>query len=114
MSPADWTRVKRLAAAAWEEPERERERYVIEQCGEDGQLRGEVLLLLQSMAEASDRFETPVPGVEVGFRDGNGEPPFAPAGASAPGRFCSSLVKAGWGRSTWPSVPARNSSSAPR
>lgn len=54
-----WTRIKAVAADAWERPAAERAAYVAGRCGTDVALSREVLSLLDAMARAGEAFETP-------------------------------------------------------
>jgi tetratricopeptide (TPR) repeat protein/tRNA A-37 threonylcarbamoyl transferase component Bud32 len=54
-----WTRVKQVAADAWECPPSNRSAFVSQACGGDEALSREVLSLLEAMADVGGRFETP-------------------------------------------------------
>jgi non-specific serine/threonine protein kinase/serine/threonine-protein kinase len=59
MNTERWTRVKEIAAEAWEQPPPERVAYVTQLCAGDEALRQEVLSLIGAMEEVGSRFETP-------------------------------------------------------
>jgi serine/threonine protein kinase/tetratricopeptide (TPR) repeat protein len=59
MTRDEWRRIKDIAGDALAEPEVTRFSYVAARCGADDILRGEVLALLESTANASHLFEEP-------------------------------------------------------
>jgi hypothetical protein len=59
MTRDEWVRVKQIAAEALARPEGDREGYVAAQCGQDGLLCREVQSLLDSVAKATNLYESP-------------------------------------------------------
>src|SRR5262244_3903431 len=60
MTREDWLRVKTITAAALEQPEARRPRFVTDACAGDQPLEQEVRSLLSSAVSASALFEAPV------------------------------------------------------
>ena len=59
MTASDWKRVKAIAIQAWERAGEERAAFIASACGDDEDLRNEVLSLVASMADADEKFEIP-------------------------------------------------------
>ena len=60
MTPERWQEVKRLFDAVLERGPAERQQFLETSCGSDAALRAEVTALLDALADAGSRFETPV------------------------------------------------------
>jgi hypothetical protein len=59
MTVEEWRRIKAVAADAWKQPAGERAAYAATACGDDQALHTEVSLLLKSMTEAAELYESP-------------------------------------------------------
>ena len=68
VTPAEWLRVKEIAAEALARPDGERASYVAARCGADAALALEVRSLLESMVQVGDRFETPALAMPTSHR----------------------------------------------